>query len=356
MEQTKYDVFISYSRRDYVDERNNVIPGNVVSKIKEALTNAGISYWFDEEGIYSGQNFVEKIVTNIENARIFLFLSTANANKSPWTCKEIACADEFKKHIIPVRIDSSPYNKKVMFRIADLDYIDYYTNPQKGMEDVIKSINAYLEELASEEKRKAEEIINKKEEERKKEAQLIEDIKLTCISLNNEEAKLEVERENLLKRTESIESEGQKEELKKLINRSGASYLKYKKYETLIESLTARCNELESNQAVNSQIVYEPTLEDLKRWNWGAFFLSWIWCIRNNINKWLTAICFILWLFPIANLIISLMLGYMGTKLAWENGKWKDWVHFQTVHREWNLFGLIYLFGYIIIMALWLFV
>ena len=61
MEQKKYDVFISYSRNDYVDELKNVIPGNEVSKIKDALTEAGISYWFDEEGIYSGQNFVEKI-------------------------------------------------------------------------------------------------------------------------------------------------------------------------------------------------------------------------------------------------------------------------------------------------------
>lgn len=69
--------------------KKNVIPDNVVSKIKEALTKAEITYWFDEEGIYCGQNFVEKIVTNIENAKIFLFLSTANSNKSQWTCKEL---------------------------------------------------------------------------------------------------------------------------------------------------------------------------------------------------------------------------------------------------------------------------
>jgi hypothetical protein len=157
MEQAKYDVFISYSRKDYVDEHKNVIPGNVVSKIKDALKKEGISYWFDEEGIYSGQNFVEKIVTNIEASRIFVFLSTVNANNSKYTCKEIASADEFKKHIIPVRIDSSPYNKKVLFRIADLDYVEYYANPQKGIEDMILSIKAYLEQVKKEEKRKQEE-------------------------------------------------------------------------------------------------------------------------------------------------------------------------------------------------------
>ena len=153
----KYDVFISYSRRDYVDKQKNVVPNNEVSKIKEALINAGITYWFDEDGIYSGQNFVEKIVTNIEAAKIFLFLSTANSNKSPWTCKEIASAAELGKHIIPVRIDDSPYNKNVLFRIADLDYIEYYTNPQNGMVALIKSIKAYLAEIAAEEGRKKKE-------------------------------------------------------------------------------------------------------------------------------------------------------------------------------------------------------
>ena len=54
MKQTQYDVFISYSRKDYVDEQKNIIPGNEVSKIKDALSEAGITYWFDEERIYSG--------------------------------------------------------------------------------------------------------------------------------------------------------------------------------------------------------------------------------------------------------------------------------------------------------------
>ena len=219
----EYDVFISYSRKDYVTWiKKNVIPGNEISKIKEALTKVGVTYWFDEEGIYSGQNFVEMIVTNIEDAKIFLFLSTENSNKSPWTCKEIASADEFNKHIIPVRIDSSPYNKKVLFRIADLDYVEYYNNPQKGIEGLIKSIQAYLAELAEEEKRKEKEQNKKKELERKREEELKQkkgqreqrnkekqerlksEIKLSCVTLNNAEAKIEFNRENLLLKAEGI--------------------------------------------------------------------------------------------------------------------------------------------------------
>ena len=248
----QYDVFISYSRKDYVDEQKNVIPGNEVSKIKEALTQAGITYWFDEEGIYSGQNFVEKIVTNIENAKIFLFLSTANANKSPWTCKEIASADEFKKHIIPVRLDTSPYNKKVLFRIADLDYIEYFSNSSKGMEDMIKFIKAYLDELAVEEKRKVEEENKKKELERKREEEikrlkereekrwqeeqqrLVSEIRLSCTTLNNEEAKLELSRENLLLKTENVSDNEQRTALVDLIKNGGIIHKKHQEKQSIL--------------------------------------------------------------------------------------------------------------------------
>lgn len=176
----KYDVFISYSRKDYVDEYKNIIPNNEISKIKEALDINGITYWIDEEGIYHGQNFTEIIVENIEASRIFIFLSTINSNASKWTSKEIATADEFGKHIIPVRIDKTPYNRNVMFRIADLDFIEYYQiGRNAGIKELVSSINKALgeikrqEEIEKEKKRKAE--IEEKKEEIKAEIKLLED-------------------------------------------------------------------------------------------------------------------------------------------------------------------------------------
>jgi len=182
MEQMKYDVFISYSRKDYVDEHNVVIPGNEVSKIKEALKEAGITFWFDEEGIYFGDKFTEKIPESIEASHIFLFLSTKNACASSWTSREIACADEYEKYIIPVRIDRTPYNKKIMLRIADLSYVDYGKNPEKGRKEIVDSIKAYLEKIKveeeerlAEEKRKQEELEHQRkrlEEEKKRQEKI----------------------------------------------------------------------------------------------------------------------------------------------------------------------------------------
>lgn len=241
-----YDVFISYSRKDYVDSSHNVIPGNVVSKIRTLLEENQISYWFDEEGIYSGQNFVEKIVTNIKASHIFLYLSTANANASRWTCKEIASAEELGKYIIPLRIDDSPYNDKVLFRIVDLDYIEYYKNPEKAMKELIVSIKAYLKEIEEEKKRKEKEEEEKREaelkrqeeekskreleERRKREEQerLVAKIRLECTTLNNEETRINLERNKLIVMVEQVQDKAKRNELKSLISTSSPSYQAFK--------------------------------------------------------------------------------------------------------------------------------
>ena len=261
MKQNKYDVFISYSRKDYVDELKNVIPGNVVSKIKGALSKANISYWFDEDGIYSGNEFTEKIVSNIEVSTIFLFLSTRNANASPWTSKEIACADELGKYIIPIRIDKSPYNKKVLFRIADRSYIDYYANPEKGIEEIVSSIQTHKEQIeeerkkheeeererAEKERKQAEERKAKHEQEEKRRRQeqdkLISNIRLSLTTLNNEETKLEIDRENLMLKTEDVTDNEQRETLKEQIRDGGTIH---KKYQERYSELTKEIKVLKS--------------------------------------------------------------------------------------------------------------
>ena len=73
---SRYDVFISYSRRDYIDENKVIIPNNIVSQIKDALKKADISYWFDEDGLYCGDAWAEKLAERIEECSIFLFIST----------------------------------------------------------------------------------------------------------------------------------------------------------------------------------------------------------------------------------------------------------------------------------------
>lgn len=138
---SKYDVFISYSRRDYKDANNNVIEGSVISKIKERFQRAKISYWIDEDGISAGDAFAELISDKIESSAIFLFVATPNSIKSQWTKKEIKLAHDKQKHIIPFKCGDFSYPKGMDLLLADLDEInDYNKNQASALNKLVKSV------------------------------------------------------------------------------------------------------------------------------------------------------------------------------------------------------------------------
>lgn len=143
MEQIEYDVFISYSRKDYVDDAGNVLKNYMLSKIKDSLKANGIFYWFDEEGIYSGDEFASALTNAIRNSKVFLFISSANSNQSKWTSNEISTALEFGKPVIPFRIDNSPYNDSVMMKIISLDYIEC-KDEQKAINKLLRAVKHNL--------------------------------------------------------------------------------------------------------------------------------------------------------------------------------------------------------------------
>lgn len=160
----EYDVFISYARKDYLDENKVIIPNNPVSRIIDAFDNNKISYWIDEKGIYSGDAFAKLIANSIKKCAIFLFLSSKHSNESDWTIGEVATAREYKKKIIPLRLDSSEYNDGIILYLASLDYIVYDENSDKAINKVVEAVIEYRDELH---KKKLEEERLRKEEEKK---------------------------------------------------------------------------------------------------------------------------------------------------------------------------------------------
>lgn len=70
-------------------------------------------------------------------------------------------------------------------------------------------------------------------------------------------------------------------------------------------------------------------------WNWGAFFLTWIWGIGNH-----TTIAFLTWN-PIANFVMIIMLGAKGNEWAWQNNRWNSIEHFKKVQKLWAIWGFI---------------
>ena len=64
----------------------------------------------------------------------------------------------------------------------------------------------------------------------------------------------------------------------------------------------------------------------LTGWNWGGFFLTWIWGIGNNTFIALLA------LVPFVNFVMIFILGAKGNEWAWQNKRWTSIEHFKKVH------------------------
>jgi Cytochrome oxidase complex assembly protein 1 len=74
---------------------------------------------------------------------------------------------------------------------------------------------------------------------------------------------------------------------------------------------------------------------EIKRWNWGAFLLNWIWGIGNQTYIALLA------LIPGFGFIWMIVLGAKGSAWAWRNGHRDSVEHFKRVQRKWAIWGAI---------------
>jgi len=74
---------------------------------------------------------------------------------------------------------------------------------------------------------------------------------------------------------------------------------------------------------------------ELRGFNMGAFWLSWLWAISNNTWMGLLA------LIPYVGIIMWFVLGLKGNEWAWQNRKWESVEQFKQVQAIWARSGLI---------------
>ena len=139
-----YDVFISYSTKDYYDIFGNPNPHSPIADLLTTLDNAGISYWIDKQGLSGGTVFPQEIAKQIYNCKVFLFVSTANSNQSTWTMNEIATANNYGKTIIPFRADDTQFSPPIMIYIAGLQHINYYLYPTTAKHQLVNAIRLII--------------------------------------------------------------------------------------------------------------------------------------------------------------------------------------------------------------------
>ena len=114
MEQTKYDVFISYSRKDI----------EIVNRITQVFEEVGITYFVDRKGIGGGLEFPAVLARAIRESKVFLFLASKNSYSSKFTQSEIVYAfnKKQKEDILPYIIDGSSLPDELEFTFSAINW------------------------------------------------------------------------------------------------------------------------------------------------------------------------------------------------------------------------------------------
>ncbi len=117
----KYDVFISYSRKDTA----------VADKICAAFDRAGISYFIDRQGIGGGMEFPAVLAEAIVESTLFLYLASMNSYESKFTTSEITFAfnEKPKNSLLPYIIDGSALPIAMKFIFSGINWRNTTDHP-----------------------------------------------------------------------------------------------------------------------------------------------------------------------------------------------------------------------------------
>ena len=224
----QYDVFISYGRRDYEMEYQEngetvkkLIPNNPILQIVDALRGAGITCWYDQDGVSS--DFLKYIKQKIDSSRVMIFVSSQYSNQSEYTPDEIARAKQLRMQIIAFKIDKTEFNDDFSLGLASKNTIDIFmTNPKKALADLVKCVQKSLEQVhkkeaeqlrkKQEEERRAEEARKKKEQEERRLKELneykarLQNVQTQLLKTRNQCEELELEEKNLIETIKRLET------------------------------------------------------------------------------------------------------------------------------------------------------
>lgn len=102
--------------------------------------------------------------------------------------------------------------------------------------------------------------------------------------------------------------------------------------------------EIQTNTSGQGPSAVVP--EEIKGWNWGAFWLNWIWSIGNQV--WIGLLALVL------GIIMAIILGIKGNEWAWQNRRFESVEQFKQVQAAWSKWGWIYFAISVVLAIVWI--
>ncbi len=218
MENIKYDVFISYSRKDTL----------IVNKICDALDEQEIRYFIDRKGLAGGGEFPAELEEAIDSSILVLFIASKNSYSSKFTMGEITYAFNSKEkgNVIPYVIDDSSLldirGMKLIFSNVNIRNIKNHPIENVLIQDICARLGRdYQESESLRKERLLKETIEKQKKEEEIRRQLEEEFRKKQEAINKqhefERQKQEAELKKLQEQQERLlEDKRRREELRAL--------------------------------------------------------------------------------------------------------------------------------------------
>lgn len=126
-------VFTSYSRRDK----------ETVDQIAKAIQDTGIDVWIDREDIKAGNMWRVQIVEAIDTCAAFVLMLSPNSAASDNVRKEIDLAQDSKRTIFAIMLQTVKLPAEIRYQLAGLQFIDVQ---MLGFEEAVKQLIETLKE------------------------------------------------------------------------------------------------------------------------------------------------------------------------------------------------------------------
>lgn len=123
-------VFVSYS------SRNEAIVRNVISRMEQA----SIPYWKAPEHIPAGSNYAREIPKAISECSVFLLLISEESEESIWVEKEVDCAINNRKDIVPLKLMAGEPGEVFRFYLNNVQTISYYENEKEALDLLVNRL------------------------------------------------------------------------------------------------------------------------------------------------------------------------------------------------------------------------
>ena len=128
------DVFISYARDEF----------DAANTVRLVLERNGITCWMDVEGIHGGESFGVEIPAAIEASKVVVFILSERSQQSKWTRKEITCALNAEKPVLPIAIEKCDVVAPFSFYFSDVQRGTVYQDISQSLDNLVRDVRSLM--------------------------------------------------------------------------------------------------------------------------------------------------------------------------------------------------------------------